>query len=221
MILHPAVRRTTDGEPRRTARTEPGRAEGAGLLFVGHRTPASRRPWACCKDALGQRAEILCDDRNIVRHWRGERRLGCTGRGATATCPRSRRRARRCGPSSSSSSRLRTSRSAADRKEVWQRLLGRSSGRWSPAPGGEVDGCARGSSRRSPATGCASTTAARSSRSSRSWRGERLRPPRHRPRPCCRAWARSTSSSPSAATTTASTAASTCPRATPRRARAS
>lgn len=60
--------------------------EGAGLLFVGHSDAGKSTTMGLLKDALGDRAEILCDDRNIVRRWdatderRAERGGGLTAR---------------------------------------------------------------------------------------------------------------------------------------------
>lgn len=46
-----------------------GKTEGDGLLFVGHSDAGKSTTMLLVKDALGERAEILCDDRNIVRRW--------------------------------------------------------------------------------------------------------------------------------------------------------
>lgn len=47
----------------------PEKTEGTGLLFVGHSDAGKSTTMTLVKDALGARAEILCDDRNIVRRW--------------------------------------------------------------------------------------------------------------------------------------------------------
>lgn len=40
-----------------------------GLLFVGHSDAGKSTTMKLLQDALGERVEILCDDRNIVRRW--------------------------------------------------------------------------------------------------------------------------------------------------------
>ena len=42
---------------------------GQGLLFVGHSDAGKSTTVELVKGALGERATILCDDRNIVRRW--------------------------------------------------------------------------------------------------------------------------------------------------------
>ena len=72
---------------------------------------------------LGERAEILCDDRNIVRRWPD----GLPGARHLEPRRRARRlvgRRRRCAPSSSWSRHERNEIvPLTDRKEIWQRLL--------------------------------------------------------------------------------------------------
>lgn len=43
--------------------------DGNGLLFVGHSEAGKSTTMGLVRDALGERVEILCDDRNIVRWW--------------------------------------------------------------------------------------------------------------------------------------------------------
>jgi MoaA/NifB/PqqE/SkfB family radical SAM enzyme len=43
--------------------------DGAGLLFVGHSDAGKSTTMELVRRELGERAEILCDDRNIVRRW--------------------------------------------------------------------------------------------------------------------------------------------------------
>ena len=45
--------------------------DGQGLLFVGHSEAGKSTTMLLLKEALGERARILCDDRNIVREWPG------------------------------------------------------------------------------------------------------------------------------------------------------
>jgi hypothetical protein len=45
--------------------------DGVGLLFVGHSDAGKSTTMELVKGALGERAVILCDDRNIVRRWPG------------------------------------------------------------------------------------------------------------------------------------------------------
>ena len=43
--------------------------DGQGLLFVGHSEAGKSTTMQLVRRELGDRAEILCDDRNIVRRW--------------------------------------------------------------------------------------------------------------------------------------------------------
>jgi hypothetical protein len=43
--------------------------DGQGFLFVGHSDAGKSTTMELVKRELGERAEILCDDRNIVRRW--------------------------------------------------------------------------------------------------------------------------------------------------------
>jgi hypothetical protein len=43
--------------------------DGQGFLFVGHSDAGKSTTMELVRGALGERAEILCDDRNIVRWW--------------------------------------------------------------------------------------------------------------------------------------------------------
>jgi hypothetical protein len=43
--------------------------DGQGLLFVGHSEAGKSTTMLMMREALGERAQILCDDRNIVRIW--------------------------------------------------------------------------------------------------------------------------------------------------------
>ncbi|HET6494664.1 MAG TPA: radical SAM protein, partial [Thermoleophilia bacterium] len=43
--------------------------DGQGFLFVGHSDAGKSTTMELVRGALGERAEILCDDRNIVRRW--------------------------------------------------------------------------------------------------------------------------------------------------------
>jgi hypothetical protein len=43
--------------------------DGRGFLFVGHSDAGKSTTMELVRGALGERAEILCDDRNIVRWW--------------------------------------------------------------------------------------------------------------------------------------------------------
>ncbi len=108
--------------------------DGRGFLFVGHSEAGKSTTMELVRGALGERAEILCDDRNIVRWWPRGRAGGapppacpastCTARGATATCRTSRRPACRCARSFSwSSPRATRSCRWTTRMAVWQRLL--------------------------------------------------------------------------------------------------
>ncbi len=54
--------------------------DGRGFLFVGHSEAGKSTTMELVRGALGERAEILCDDRNIVRWWpRGYAARGCAG----------------------------------------------------------------------------------------------------------------------------------------------
>jgi hypothetical protein len=43
--------------------------DGQGFAFVGHSDAGKSTTMLLVREALGERAEILCDDRNIVRYW--------------------------------------------------------------------------------------------------------------------------------------------------------
>lgn len=43
--------------------------DGKGLLFVGHSEAGKSTTMMLMRRAFGDRVEILCDDRNVVRHW--------------------------------------------------------------------------------------------------------------------------------------------------------
>jgi hypothetical protein len=43
--------------------------DGKGLLFVGHSEAGKSTTMMLLRKELGSRVEILCDDRNVVRHW--------------------------------------------------------------------------------------------------------------------------------------------------------
>jgi hypothetical protein len=43
--------------------------DGHGLLFVGHSDAGKSTTMRLFRQELGDRVEILCDDRNVVRHW--------------------------------------------------------------------------------------------------------------------------------------------------------
>ncbi len=43
--------------------------DGQGFVFAGHSDAGKSTTMELVRDALGERAEILCDDRNIVRWW--------------------------------------------------------------------------------------------------------------------------------------------------------
>ncbi len=43
--------------------------DGQGLVFVGHSEAGKSTTMQLVHDALGARVQILCDDRNVVRHW--------------------------------------------------------------------------------------------------------------------------------------------------------
>jgi len=40
-----------------------------GLLFIGHSDAGKSTTTLLLREALGERVRVLCDDRNIVRHW--------------------------------------------------------------------------------------------------------------------------------------------------------
>ncbi len=96
--------------------------DGQGFLFVGHSDAGKSTTMELVRGALGERAEILCDDRNIVRRWpEGFRVHGTWSHGDVPDV-------------SSASAPLRAilflEQSAdneivplADRKLIWQRLL--------------------------------------------------------------------------------------------------
>ncbi|MBN1321659.1 MAG: hypothetical protein JXA87_12555 [Thermoleophilia bacterium] len=96
--------------------------DGQGLLFVGHSEAGKSTTTQLVRRRLGERAEILCDDRNIVRRWpEGFRLHGTWSHGDVAAV-------------SSASGPLRAVLfleqhrhnelvPLADRKAVWQRLL--------------------------------------------------------------------------------------------------
>lgn len=43
--------------------------DGRGLLFVGHSEAGKSTTMLMLREALGARVRVLCDDRNVVRHW--------------------------------------------------------------------------------------------------------------------------------------------------------
>jgi len=43
--------------------------DGAGLCFVGHSEAGKSTTMSMLRERLGDRVEVLCDDRNIVRYW--------------------------------------------------------------------------------------------------------------------------------------------------------
>jgi len=43
--------------------------DGQGLVFVGHSEAGKSTTMLLVREALGERAQILCDDRNVVRFW--------------------------------------------------------------------------------------------------------------------------------------------------------
>ncbi len=207
--------------------------DGQGFLFVGHSDAGKSTTMELVRGALGERAD---DPLRRPQH-RAPLAAGLRRRPARLLGPRHlepRRRARRL-VGRGAAARHPLPRAVADQRDRAadrpQGGLEAAAGDAHPAAGDRRlvgEGAGRAASRswtRCPATRCASTGAARSCPSWRSWpgrsrRGERLRPPRPRrlgARPLAPRRS-STSSSPSAATTTASTAASTCRPATRRRA---
>ena len=96
--------------------------DGEGFLFVGHSEAGKSTTMELVRGELGERAEILCDDRNIVRRWpEGFRVHGTWSHGDVPDV-------------SSASAPLRAilfleqaERNEivplVDRKEIWQRLL--------------------------------------------------------------------------------------------------
>jgi hypothetical protein len=53
--------------------------DGRGFVFVGHSEAGKSTTMELVRQKLGDRAEILCDDRNIVRRWVGGFRGGAPG----------------------------------------------------------------------------------------------------------------------------------------------
>ena len=96
--------------------------DGQGFLFVGHSDAGKSTTMELVKRELGERAEILCDDRNIVRRWPdGFRVHGTWSHGDVPDVSSS-------GPALRAILFLEQSRSneivpLTDRKLVWQRLL--------------------------------------------------------------------------------------------------
>jgi hypothetical protein len=96
--------------------------DGQGFVFVGHSDAGKSTTIELVRGTLGERAEILCDDRNIVRRWPdGLRVHGTWSRGDVPDV-------------SSASATLRAILflqqhewneivPLADRKQIWQRLL--------------------------------------------------------------------------------------------------
>jgi hypothetical protein len=96
--------------------------DGKGLLFVGHSDAGKSTTMRLVKAALGDRAEVLCDDRNIVRRWPdGFHAHGTWSHGDVPSISAS-------GPPLLAILFLEQSSSneivlLAERKEVWRRLL--------------------------------------------------------------------------------------------------
>jgi MoaA/NifB/PqqE/SkfB family radical SAM enzyme len=96
--------------------------DGQGLLFVGHSEAGKSTTMALVRRELGERAEILCDDRNIVRLWpEGVRVHGTWSHGDVPDVSPASAPLRGIlfleQASENEIVRLR------DRKEIWQRLL--------------------------------------------------------------------------------------------------
>lgn len=53
--------------------------DGQGFVFVGHSDAGKSTTVDLVRSQLGQRAEILCDDRNIIRHWKAGFRGAASG----------------------------------------------------------------------------------------------------------------------------------------------